>query len=1258
MATGEEYNIPFSTDVSELVANLNKMLDSAKEVQTQAAKTRESISEMNKEMVAGAEKSNKALGDQAQNTLNLKKIAEERAKAEKIMIGVLDEISKKQKEGVKLNDSSAAAVKYYTENLEYFKEALKTATDPTQIKVLGNSMERLRDKIVAAYDKASTAITPMNDKLKEAGALTDKLSDSIMGSFSNDELDSLAKDLNNTSNELEQLGAMIDFVSKKMEGLDKESELFKTLSADIEEANSMLGRTSEVLDVSSLSSDQLVDRLKFLQDALNIEANPQEIVKLNKEIEAVEVRLKQIKNAGKEGFDELGNKIIPEAEEKVKSLGSQLEEVIQQMAKMKAEGLGDGKEYDELMAKAVQLKQAISGVKDELKQVASETPRLDGLIEAGTLIASGFNIAQGAMALFGEENEMVEKTIAKLTAGISILQGLQQIQIELKNRESVANKALTASQALYNVVIGASTGALKVFRIALAATGIGLIVLALGYLITNWDKLTDSIRISSPVAQKFGDTIDKIKQVAMGVGNAVLQWLIWPLKTLFVLFTEGASAAVDSFLNSMNIVKNFSQGFNDEIQRQTYNRIEKENQVYTEAANRRIEILKAQGGKERDIFKEELRIIDDRKKVLAEYAKVHARNTKEQIQELIELNQKRSVLAIEERNRLADEAKKAAEDAKKAADKAKRAAEEAERKRQAELKRIREFNNQIKDLEFEKNEARIRQMQDSAEKEKELEDSRYKKEVDRLARELAEFVGTEEEKNTLINSQNALKEQLLNEHLSKMWAIDVLYFDKLVESQKEQDKILMRINKQDKELELSELEDKYKKLEDEWKKTYGDEKDFTEQKNKEIANINLKYSLQELKDREDIETAKISLIKIKGKTEEEEEKIRENLKYKIMRDAAQERLELLRKVGGKENTVAIAQTEALIAELNLKLGTTKKKTNVFQLLGLDVKDDDARQIVESYKQVFSQITQAWQDALSLQIDAKQRQIDLLNDQISEVERALDRELDLQEQGYANNVTAKQQELDSLKAQRDEEARQKAELMKKEQQFAMAQVALNGIVQASEMALAAAKIFKAHAGIPFVGVAIAAAAALTMVATFLAIRNQIKAMDADVPKFRDGGSFLLNGPSHENGGLGVYNEKTGKRVAEVEGGEGFFAINKRSTQKYLPFLQAINNDDLGKVGGLMDDLLEGTGVAIAPDIEKTTKVVVLSSQKQERDNLYKEALLAFAESEELKDIASSNRMLLEIERKRKSVTETETHIIEQQGNIVRRIKKKK
>ena len=50
-----------------------------------------------------------------------------------------------------------------------------------------------------------------------------------------------------------------------------------------------------------------------------------------------------------------------------------------------------------------------------------------------------------------------------------------------------------AAQKTYTLVVGTSTGALKAFRIALAATGIGLAVLAIAALVQNWDKLKAAI---------------------------------------------------------------------------------------------------------------------------------------------------------------------------------------------------------------------------------------------------------------------------------------------------------------------------------------------------------------------------------------------------------------------------------------------------------------------------------------------------------------------------------------------------------------------------------------------------------------------------------------------------------------------------------------------------------------------------------------------------------------------------------------------
>ena len=52
-----------------------------------------------------------------------------------------------------------------------------------------------------------------------------------------------------------------------------------------------------------------------------------------------------------------------------------------------------------------------------------------------------------------------------------------------------SQKLASIQQAIYSTVVGTSTGAMKLFRIALASTGIGLIVIALGLLIANFDKV-------------------------------------------------------------------------------------------------------------------------------------------------------------------------------------------------------------------------------------------------------------------------------------------------------------------------------------------------------------------------------------------------------------------------------------------------------------------------------------------------------------------------------------------------------------------------------------------------------------------------------------------------------------------------------------------------------------------------------------------------------------------------------------------------
>lgn len=64
---------------------------------------------------------------------------------------------------------------------------------------------------------------------------------------------------------------------------------------------------------------------------------------------------------------------------------------------------------------------------------------------------------------------------------------------EASNVFKRSTDGMTVSQRAYNAVVGTSTGSLKTFRLALAATGIGAIIVLLGVLIANWDRLTGAL---------------------------------------------------------------------------------------------------------------------------------------------------------------------------------------------------------------------------------------------------------------------------------------------------------------------------------------------------------------------------------------------------------------------------------------------------------------------------------------------------------------------------------------------------------------------------------------------------------------------------------------------------------------------------------------------------------------------------------------------------------------------------------------------
>jgi len=171
-----------------------------------------------------------------------------------------------------------------------------------------------------------------------------------------------------------------------------------------------------------------------------------------------------------------------------------------QLRQMKNElnNLDEGsKRFRELSIEAAKLEDKIGDVSQRIRNLASDTAGIDAVISGAQGITGAFAVAEGAAALFGSGQEEIQKTLLKVNAAMAILQGLQQIQAVFLEESAAKSYIAATAQGVYTAVVGTSTGALKAFRIALALTGIGLVVIALGALIANWDKLTGAINDST-----------------------------------------------------------------------------------------------------------------------------------------------------------------------------------------------------------------------------------------------------------------------------------------------------------------------------------------------------------------------------------------------------------------------------------------------------------------------------------------------------------------------------------------------------------------------------------------------------------------------------------------------------------------------------------------------------------------------------------------------------------------------------------------
>ena len=226
-----------------------------------------------------------------------------------------------------------------------------------------------------------------------------------------------------------------------------------------------------------------------------------------------------------------------------KSLGFQLKEMKKQLSDLEIAGEDGTQAFNDLLIAAAKLEDQIGDTRAKVKILASDTFKFDAAVGATQALASGFEVAQGAAALFGSDSEDLQKAIAKVTAATAVANGVQQLASVIKEDSAFKTALLTGATAAYNVVVGTSTGLMKAFRIALAATGVGALVFGLAALVENFDKVKDAIFGTSDSTRALKATFEETK-TAIGGATAETQ----KVGTAFELAKKGVISKEEALL--------------------------------------------------------------------------------------------------------------------------------------------------------------------------------------------------------------------------------------------------------------------------------------------------------------------------------------------------------------------------------------------------------------------------------------------------------------------------------------------------------------------------------------------------------------------------------------------------------------------------------------------------------------------------------------------------------------------------------------
>lgn len=194
---------------------------------------------------------------------------------------------------------------------------------------------------------------------------------------------------------------------------------------------------------------------------------------------------------------------------------AKVSKTVGELAVMRIRGEQNTEQYKALEDQLGKLALAQLKVDAGKKSAGQEPTQWAGLIEGLQGLMSAYSAGSKVVGLFSKDQEKLMRVQAKMQSVMSVLMDLQKVANVLSADSAFRVKTLAKAQELYTLALNKTKVALlsgsvaaRTFKIALASTGVGLFVMAIGGLVSAFAQMKERAKASAKEMEAFKKSLD------------------------------------------------------------------------------------------------------------------------------------------------------------------------------------------------------------------------------------------------------------------------------------------------------------------------------------------------------------------------------------------------------------------------------------------------------------------------------------------------------------------------------------------------------------------------------------------------------------------------------------------------------------------------------------------------------------------------------------------------------------------------------